>query len=380
MRAVGIDGPQGGSMTMGNVILDLDESRIVIPKDRRLRKVYLEFSTRCNLNCPMCFRESWTEPQGDMDWGLFLRVASDLAQFPLLETVHFLGMGEPFCHPRLFEAVGILKSGGRRVRITTNATLLDGAAARALVAVGADIIDLSVEADDVPWPGRVSSLEILSKAVEELREARKHAGSNACEIRIALVVTRSNFPLIPGIVRSLKGKGVSAVSVSNLLPTDMEADANRLYPLTLEEEVTVRSKLYTQFQYAGIKPELPRFSLSTERHCNFVRSESCFIRWDGLVAPCLRLCHGYREIVLGREKEVIPWFFGDLKRQGLAEVWDDPGYVSFRWRLRRALYASCLDCNLLRSCEYAKTTESDCWGNTPACSDCLWDRNLIRCP
>jgi len=62
MRAVGIDGPQGGSMTMGNVILDLDESRIVIPRDRRLRKVYLEFSSRCNLNCPMCFRESWTEP------------------------------------------------------------------------------------------------------------------------------------------------------------------------------------------------------------------------------------------------------------------------------------------------------------------------------
>ncbi|HBG15113.1 MAG TPA: hypothetical protein DDW96_07340, partial [Synergistaceae bacterium] len=201
-------------MTTYSVVLDLEESRIIIPRDRRLGKVYIEFSSRCNLNCPMCFRESWTEPQGDMDWDLFLRLASDLEQFPRLETVHFLGIGEPFCHPRLVEAVGIIKSGNRRVRITTNATMLDRSAARALVAVGADIVDLSVEAENVPWPGRVNSLETLSRAAEELLEARKHAGSNACETRIALVVTRSNLPLVPEIVRSLKGRGVSAVSVS----------------------------------------------------------------------------------------------------------------------------------------------------------------------
>lgn len=363
-----------------SVVLDLDDSRVVIPCDRRLRKVYLELSSRCNLDCPMCFRESWTEPQGDMDWELFLRLVSNLEHFPHLETVHFLGMGEPFCHPRLVEAVGILKSDGLRVRITTNATLLDPVAARSLVAAGADIIDLSVEADHVSWPGRPSSLQILSEAAEALQQARKEAGTNACETRVALVVTRSNLPRIPDLVLSLKGKGITVASVSNLLPTNLDADANRLYPLSLEEEVTVRSGLYTRFQHAGIKPELPRFALSTERHCSFVRSESCFIRWDGLVAPCLRLSHGYSEVVLGRKKEVVPWSFGDLKVQPLAEVWDNPGYVAFRWRLRRALYASCLDCNLLRSCEYAKTTESDCWGNTPACSDCLWDRNLIRCP
>lgn len=363
-----------------NVVLELEESRIVIPVDRRLRKIYLEFSSRCNLNCPMCFRESWTEPQGDMDWELFNRLVSDLDQFPVLETLHFLGIGEPFCHPRLIDAVKTIKAMNKRVRITTNATLLDSPAAEALVKAGADIVDLSVEAENVPWPGRANSLDSLVSAAEELQRARKTAGTGACETRIALVVTRSNITQIPDIVQALHGKGISAASVSNLLPTDLAADANRLYPLSLEEEVAVRSRLYTRFQHAGIKPELPRFALSTERHCNFVRSESCFIRWDGSVAPCLRLSHGYSEVVLGREKEVVPWFFGDLKKQRLSEVWDDPGYVSFRWRLRRALYASCLDCNLLRSCEYAKTTESDCWGDSPGCSDCLWDRNLIRCP
>lgn len=363
-----------------SVILDLDDSRIVIPGDRRLRKLYLEFSSRCNLSCPMCFRESWTEPQGDMDWALFLGLVSSLHEFPDLETVHFLGIGEPFCHPRIFEAIRILKSARLRVRMTTNATMLDAAAAEALVAAGVDIVDLSVEAENVPWPGRASSLVALVSAAEELKRAKQNAGSNSPGVRIALVVTRSNLSRIPDIVDAVRGKGISAASVSNLLPTDMEADRNRLYPVSLEEEVSIRSKLYTLFQYSGIKPELPRFALSTERHCAFVKSESCFIRWDGRVAPCLRLTHGYREVVLGREKEVVPWFFGDIGRQSLADVWGGPEYTSFRWRLRRALYASCLDCNLLRSCEYAKTTESDCWGDSPGCSDCLWDRNLIRCP
>ncbi|MDO9509541.1 MAG: radical SAM protein [Thermovirgaceae bacterium] len=363
-----------------SVILDLDDSRIVIPKDRRLRKVYLEFSSRCNLSCPMCFRESWTEPQGDMDWALMLKLVSCLHEFPDLETVHFLGIGEPFCNPLLFEAVRVLKSARLRVRITTNATMLDAAAAEALVAAGVDVVDLSVEAENVPWPGRANSMETLVSAADELFRAKKKKCSTLPDTRIALVVTRSNLSRIPDIIHALRGKGINAASVSNLLPTDIKADANRLYPVSLEEEASIRSKLYTQIQHAGIRPELPRFALSTERHCAFVRSESCFTRWDGLISPCLRLSHGYREVVLGREKEVVPWFFGDIKRQTLAEIWDDPGYVSFRWRLRRALYASCLDCNLLRSCEYAKTTESDCWGDSPGCSDCLWDRNLIRCP
>lgn len=364
----------------GQVTLDLEDSRIVIPTDRRLRKVYLEFSSRCNLNCPMCFRESWTEPQGDMHRDLFLRFFSGLGDFPGLEAVHFLGIGEPFCNPGLFEAVRMLKSLNLQVRITTNATMIDRAVAEDLVASGVDILDISVEAENVPWPGRTSSLDILSGVAEDLSGAKKRAGSYSPDIRVALVVTRSNLSRIPDIVGAIRGKGISAASVSNLLPTDMEADKNRLYPASLEEEVAIRSKLYTLFQYSGIKPELPRFALSTERHCAFVKSESCFIRWDGLVAPCLRLSHGYSEVVLGRKKEVVPWFFGDLGNQTLCEIWDGSEFTSFRWRLRRALYASCLDCNLLRSCEYAKTTESDCWGDSPGCSDCLWDRNLIRCP
>lgn len=362
------------------VTLDLDDSTITIPRDRRLRKVYLEFSSRCNLQCPMCFRESLSEPQGDMNPSLFEKLVLDLKSFPRLEMVHFLGMGEPFCNPSLFDAFAMLKSTGAAVRLTTNTATLDAEAAREIVSLGVDIVDLSLEAENIPWPGRADGAERALSAALELKRVKTEKGATKPDVRLALVATRSNLEQISPMLEAASGLGISTASVSNLLPTDPDADANRLYPLSLKEERRLRRDLFTRFQRAGIKPELPRFALSSERHCVFVKSESCFIRWDGKVSPCLRLGHEYREIVLGRAKRVDPYFFGDINQEHLVDIWDSVSYVCFRWRLRRALYASCLDCSLVDVCEYAKNTESDCWGDSPACSDCLWDRNLIRCP
>jgi len=221
---------------MGSVILDLDESRIVIPKDRRLRKVYLEFSTRCNLNCPMCFRESWTEPQGDMDWGLFLRVASDLAEFPLLETVHFLGMGEPFCHPRLIEAVGILKSGGRRVRITTNATLLDDEIIDLIKRYNFGLmisLDGPQETHDAmrPFADGGGSFETATRNIKRLM-ARRRAVTVRC--------TLSNLDLDrPKIVQFLEEFGFARVAMSRCTGT---VDGLGPYDIGPEENAVLRAQ------------------------------------------------------------------------------------------------------------------------------------------
>ena len=40
-----------------------------------LRKLYIEPTTKCNLNCKMCFRHTWfDEPICDMDFADFERV------------------------------------------------------------------------------------------------------------------------------------------------------------------------------------------------------------------------------------------------------------------------------------------------------------------
>jgi len=362
------------------VIMKLQDSEVIIPRDRRLRKLILELSSRCNLSCPMCFRSHWKEKTGHMGMDILDRILSESSLFPQLEFIHFLGMGEPFCNPCFQEAISSVRSSGLKTRITTNGTMMDRDLARFIVDMQVNIMDISLEMENVSWRGRSSPLKKGLEAIDILREAKKRSSSVRPEIRIAIVLTEDNMEEAISLAGELKGKGVTKASFTNLLPMDSEADPLRLYPVDLEAEQKLTNRIMLPYYRIGIRTELPRFALSSERHCSFILNESSFVRWDGKVAPCMRLAHGYREWVLGREKEVIPYFFGDLAEEPFSSIWDRREYVTFRWRLRRALYASCLDCNLLYVCEYPKTTDSDCWGDSPACSDCLWDRNLIRCP
>ncbi|MCX5902972.1 MAG: hypothetical protein NTV89_05755 [Proteobacteria bacterium] len=46
-----------------------------------LKKVYLEVTNRCNLECRMCIRRTWDEPVGQMEAGTFRRVIAGLQTF-----------------------------------------------------------------------------------------------------------------------------------------------------------------------------------------------------------------------------------------------------------------------------------------------------------
>ncbi len=98
--------------------LRFDDSVVSIPRDRRLRKVYLELSSRCNLDCPICFLRNSPEARGDMDPGLLEDLMAQLAGFPDLEWVHFEG-NRGAVHPNAFEPWHCSFKGWR-VRLTTN--------------------------------------------------------------------------------------------------------------------------------------------------------------------------------------------------------------------------------------------------------------------
>ena len=364
----------------GETLLRFDDSTVSIPRERRLRRILLELTSRCNLDCPMCFLKGSGETRGDLEWEVLESLFDQAEGFPDLEWVHFGGVGEPLVHPRVLEALRAAAGKAWSVRLTTNGTLVDQAMARALAKIGPKVVDFSLEAEAAGLPGRDSDAKTILGAMRALDRARKDEGRSFPEIRAAIVLTASNLEKVLLLPKALREAGATRVSLSNIVPTSEAMLPLALYPVSLEEEAALQKDIFLAFQKEGLNVALPRFALSSERHCSFARSETLVVRWDGKVSPCTRLSHGYEEWVLGRKKRVCFYSFGSLREETLEAIWDSPAYASFRWRLRRALYASCLDCNLLPVCEYPKTTESDCWGDSPACSDCLWDRNLIRCP
>ena len=69
-----------------------------------LRKLYIEPTTKCNLNCKMCFRHTWfDEPICDLSMEDFRKALDTMPSS--VETIFFGGMGEPLFHRDILQMV-----------------------------------------------------------------------------------------------------------------------------------------------------------------------------------------------------------------------------------------------------------------------------------
>jgi molybdenum cofactor biosynthesis enzyme MoaA len=117
----------------------------VCPNIHSLARVPIEPTARCNLTCRMCIRNSWKDPAGDMERDLFDRLATQLRQFPLLESVMFGGFGEPTAHPDILHMIKTAKELAVRVELATNGTGLDETMIAGLMDAGLDRLWVSLD-------------------------------------------------------------------------------------------------------------------------------------------------------------------------------------------------------------------------------------------
>ena len=88
-----------------------------------LRKLYIEPTTKCNLNCKMCFRHTWfDETMCDLSLEDYRYVLETMPKS--VETIFFGGMGETLFHKDILEMIRLAAETGREVELLTNGTLL----------------------------------------------------------------------------------------------------------------------------------------------------------------------------------------------------------------------------------------------------------------
>ena len=113
------------------------------------RSLVLETTSRCNLACRMCPRQTMRREARDMDPGLFARLVEQAADHQGKAALRFLALhwfGEPLLHPELLSliecagsrlpglrAYGRERNAVRGLSLSTNATLLDEQAALSLL-------------------------------------------------------------------------------------------------------------------------------------------------------------------------------------------------------------------------------------------------------
>jgi tungsten cofactor oxidoreducase radical SAM maturase len=360
-----------------------DLALILLPRLADLRKLYVEPTTVCNLNCRTCIRNIWKDPKAHMEMETLRQLVEQTTDFPELQRVVFSGLGEPLTHPHILDMVRLVRERDLAVTIGSNGLLLDKAMSRELVALGVDrlIVSLDGVTHETYASVRGAEISLVLDNIRGLNEAKRELGSLTPTLGIEFVAMRSNIAEFADLTGLASRLGASRVLVSNVLAYTDEMRDEILYGYEPRPPFSAGSwpvKIDAWVMWGTL--ELPRMHWGAEQHCRFVRDRAMVVGWDGSIVPCFALSHNYSYLAIdGRRKQVTRYDLGNLAQQSLLEIWTSEEYCRFRNEVRDFHFPSCPDCDLRESCDLREQNKG-CWGWNPSCADCLWAQDIVRCP
>lgn len=189
------------------------------------KKVYVELTTRCNLQCPMClkFSEGSCIEEGDLPLALFKKLAPSLAHTDFLVLN---GIGEPLLHPNLDEMIAIARavmSADSRIGFQSNGLLLNQARALRLLEAGLDTICLSLDSLDGDEAREHNQdghqLSAVTKAIANLVQAREVVQRHV-RIGIEVVLQKETLHQLQDLVAWADEQHVDFIIASHLFSYD----------------------------------------------------------------------------------------------------------------------------------------------------------------
>lgn len=376
------------------------EGMFIERKDSLLKKIYIEPTSDCNLNCKTCVRHSWDDNIGSMDLSLYKKIIADLREFKSLEKISFWGIGEPLYHPDIIEMVSLAKKLNVKTQIITNALLLDKEMTEGLLEAGLDSIVVSVDGTSPETMADIRSGADLSQVIENVKNfgASRDKKKKECEIGIEFVIMKSNVDELKNLRRLAFNMGASFIFLTNLLPYTENMQNEILYPFSIsrskpEKRTIHRPEIYLPptdlksdtindiIKVTGQSSSISTAQIPFDPHggyCKFVEEGSIVVNWKGDISPCIALMHSYECYIRDRKKNIKAYYLANVEKEKIMEIWNSREFKDFRKKLKEFPFSDCTQCS---GCEMSKTNEEDCHGNTfPVCGDCLWARGVIQCP
>jgi MoaA/NifB/PqqE/SkfB family radical SAM enzyme len=368
-----------------------------------LKRVYVEITNKCNLNCSTCMRNVWGVNYGNMTMNTFERVLASLKDLSPKPEIFFGGYGEPLSHPSCLEMIRMAKEAGHSVSLISNGILLTEKTTQKLIDLRLDKLWVSLDGASPECYMDVrlgDSLPLIIENLNRLRMQKYHAfgfsvWAGTPKLGIAFVAMRRNIHDLNEVIKLGVRLGAVEFSVSNVLAHNTDLLNENLYlrsmnvapsanmsPLIHLPLMDINAK--TVPALADVLNGMNRLEFfggafnQTRDQCPFVERGSLSIRQDGKVSPCLPLLYTHEYYLDTRRRVSKEYFVGDAAQSNLLDIWNAPQYLELRKRLQDFDFSPCVFCN---SCELANENLEDCFGNVqPACGGCLWAQGLIRCP
>lgn len=364
--------------------LDEREGDLILhPKLPDARKLYIEVTTSCNLNCLTCIRHSWTDPHANIEPSTFQHILDSLDELPSLERVIFTSFGEPLMNRNLLNMITEIRKRDLAVTLGTNGVMLTEKVVRELIRLSVDQVVVSIDGGKPEtYEGvRGTQLSLILENVNRFNLIKNELGVVKPSLAIEFVAMQSNQDELNDLLELASELNASRLVVSHVLPYTQEMESEKLYgygprgPLKTGSW-PVKSDVWVRWGLI----ELPRMFWGAERRCKFVQDKSIVVGWDGNISPCYAFSHRYKYYAIdGVEKNVERFILGNVNEKSLAEIWMSEEFTRFRSSVRSFHFPSCPDCDLRETCDLRKNNEG-CWGHNPSCADCLWAQDIVRCP
>ena len=305
------------------------------------RFLQIEPVGQCNLACRMCpvVMRGHGGPGKPPAFMPFETFRSLVDQFEGVEELHLQGLGEPFLHPRFFDMIAYAAGRGVAVSTNTNLTALSERRAEQCVTSGLARLHVSLDAADAAAYEYIRVGSRYSRVVRNLEmlvAAKKQLGSAKPEIRLVAVLMRRNLDQLPGLVRFAHEHGIAAMSVQHLahdftedtLPAkyaSMRAfvDAETLIGSDAPRIQEVFAATRELARALGVEIRLPRVDVqlaARKGKCDWPW-RGAYVAYSGEAMPCCMVATPDRVN------------FGNMARDGVAQIWDNAAYNAFRDRL-----------------------------------------------
>ena len=96
------------------------------------KRIEIELSNKCNLNCFYCPRRFLVDRDGFIDYNLFKNIIDEIKAYP--ESILVLHRrGESLLHPNFTEMLNYVKGKFKKVQLATNATFMDHEKAKIMI-------------------------------------------------------------------------------------------------------------------------------------------------------------------------------------------------------------------------------------------------------
>jgi radical SAM protein with 4Fe4S-binding SPASM domain len=253
------------------------------------------------------------------------------------------GLGEPLLHPRFFDMVRYAAARGIKVSTNTNMTVMTDTGAEECVRSSLHTMHVSLDGAHAATYQAIrlrARFERVLRNLRRLMHTRARLQSTLPDVRVVAVVMRRNLDELPDLIRLAHAEGIMSLSVQHLCHDFGETSLPERYrPMRdfVEEETLLHEdpqhveqvfaaaretarELGVHLRLPNLRPRSYPADMSGKQRCDWPWRGS-YISYDGKAMPCCMVATPDRI------------HFGDMAQNGVAQVWNNHSYNSFREQL-----------------------------------------------